>query len=268
MHLLPFARLLLLLEVDDRRQNPQPVHLTVSMWRAPEVKTGAHIARYKFEELGDAVRVVQRFDEGDYHCTSTVAAQISGSGIRIEAPGDTADTIIAHAGQGCTAIRVPSAASRSPQADVGETAINLLREVADQSYDVLRQAHVRWWSRFWSRTFVHIESPDGVGAFMAQVRSLNLYNMAATSRGVLPPKWNESLFITEGDTRHWGSQFWIWTTEMLYFPLFAADAIDLAEPYFQMYVKQLPDCERAAVGRKRRVFPRDSTLRWLYSLAR
>ena len=36
---------------------------------------------------------------------------------------------------------------------------------------------------------------------------------------------------------------------MLYFPLFAADAIDLAEPYFGMYLRQLPDCEKAAVQR-------------------
>jgi len=57
------------------------------------------------------------------------------------------------------------------------------------------------------------------------------------------------LFITDGDTRKWGSQFWVWTTEMLYFPLFASDAIDLTEPYFNMYVSQLPDCKRAAKQR-------------------
>jgi hypothetical protein len=42
---------------------------------------------------------------------------------------------------------------------------------------------------------------------------------------------------------------WIWTTEMLYFPLLAADAIDLMAPYFNMYVRQLPNCEKAAQQR-------------------
>ncbi|MFM7831789.1 MAG: glycosyl hydrolase family 95 catalytic domain-containing protein, partial [Planctomycetaceae bacterium] len=33
---------------------------------------------------------------------------------------------------------------------------------------------------------------------------------------------------------------------MLYFPLLAADAMDLTDPFFSMYVKQLPNCEHAA----------------------
>ena len=33
---------------------------------------------------------------------------------------------------------------------------------------------------------------------------------------------------------------------MLYFPLLAADAVDLTDPFFRMYVRQLPDCEQAA----------------------
>ncbi len=48
------------------------------------------------------------------------------------------------------------------------------------------------------------------------------------------------------DPQAWGSQFWVWTTEMLYFPLPKADAIDLMDPYFDMYVRQLPSCEKAA----------------------
>ena len=245
----------LVLEVDDQRSEPHPVRLTVSMWRAPEVKTGDHVARYTFSAPLDAVCVIQQFDEGDYHCTSAVAALVVGGKTQIEGSDDRKRTIIAPARKGRSTIFVSSAASWSSQValnpdaigeDVGATAISVLKEAAGRPYDVLRQEHTRWWSRFWERTFVHIESPDGVGEFMACVRNLHLYNMAATSRGKLPPKWNGSIFITEGDTRNWGSQFWIWTTEMHYFPLFAADAIDLTEPYFRMYVKQLSGCEQAA----------------------
>lgn len=73
--------------------------------------------------------------------------------------------------------------------------------------------------------------------------------MASSSRGGLPPKWNGSLFVTTGDRRGWGSQYWVWTTEMLYVPLLAADAVDLTDPYFEMARRQLPACERA--GRQR-----------------
>jgi hypothetical protein len=70
--------------------------------------------------------------------------------------------------------------------------------------------------------------------------------MAASSRGDLPPKFNGMIFNTAGDYRPWGAQFWIWNTELMYFPLFAADAIDLTEPYFNMYYRQLPNCRIAA----------------------
>ena len=52
-----------------------------------------------------------------------------------------------------------------------------------------------------------------------------------------------------GDDRWWGMQYWVWTLEMLYWPLHAADAIDLAEPFFQMYVRQLPAAKKAAEQR-------------------
>jgi len=258
----------LVLELDDQRQEPKPIRLTVSMWREPEVKTGENKARYKFDEHQNAVVVVQRFEEGDYHCSSAVAAKVASllrclgveppneqddatgdSGTQVETPDDRARTIAVPARKSRTTILISSAASMSPHEDVGSEAIKVLKEASGQPYDILRQEHARWWADFWSRTFVHIESKDGIGEFMARVRNLHLYNMASTSRGALPPKWNGSLFITEGDNRRWGSQFWVWTTEMLYFPLFAAHAIDLTEPYFSMYLKHLPDCEKAAQQR-------------------
>ena len=236
----------LVLEVDDQRQKPQPVRLTVSMWREPEIKTGIHIARYTFGALRDAVYVAQRFEEGDYHCASAVAATIAGREIKLDASDDRAHTLVAPAKTGRTMVFLSSAASWSPDEDVGAKAVKVLQEASGQVYDTLRREHARWWTNFWSGAFVHIKSEDGIGDFMGRVRNLHLYNMASTSRGELPPKWNGSLFITEGDERRWGSQFWVWTTEMLYFPLLAAGVIDLTEPYFSMYLKHLPDCEKAA----------------------
>jgi hypothetical protein len=83
------------------------------------------------------------------------------------------------------------------------------------------------------------------GAGAAVARSAFVSHGQFLARRV-PPKWNGSLFVTTGDQRRWGSQYWIWTTEMLYFPLLAADAVDLTDPYFNMYVRQLPNCEKAA----------------------
>jgi len=239
----------LALEVDDRRAIPQPMNVTVSIWRPPEVKTGDHLARYGFRDADERVLLVQQFDQRDHHCASAVAAAIVGHHTHAEEPTDRTRRLVAPPHKGKRTILITSAASWSQQEDVGGTALRLLDQTSVRSYDMLRQEHTRWWSDFWSRTFVHLTSSDGIADFMERVRTLHLYNMAATSRGALPPKWNGSLFVTEGDVRHWGAQFWVWTTEMHYFPLFAADAIDLTEPYFNMYLKQLPDCEKAGPQR-------------------
>jgi len=70
--------------------------------------------------------------------------------------------------------------------------------------------------------------------------------MASSSRGLLPPKWNGSIFAVDGDKRERGAQYWLWTTEISYFSLLAADAAELTDPFFEMYVRMLPDCQRAA----------------------
>jgi hypothetical protein len=239
----------LILEVDDARAHPQPVRVTVSMWRPPEVWTGDHRASYEFRCAGDCVLLVQQFDQRDHFCASGVAATVAGHHTHVEETTERIRTLVSPAHNGKKTILIASAASWSRQEDAGDSALCLLDQASPQPYDTLHQEHMRWWSNFWSRTFVHFTSSDGVADSMERVRTLHLYNMASTSRGTFPPKWNGSLFITDGDVRDWGAQYWVWTTEMHYFPLFAADAVDLTKPYFDMYLQQLPDCEKA--GRQR-----------------
>jgi len=239
----------LALEVDDGRELPQPVRVTVSMWRPPEVRTGGHLASYRFDDADDRVLIVQQFDQGDHHCASAVAAAVVGAQEHVDEIGGRARTLASPARRGKTLVLITSAASWSRPDDAGDESVRLLAEASSRSYEELRQEHARWWSSFWARTSVHLTSADGAADFMERVRTLHMYYMAASSRGMLPPKWNGSQFITEGDVRHWGAQFWVWTTEMHYFPLLAADAIDLTEAFFDMYLRQLPNCIRA--GRQR-----------------
>ncbi len=253
----------LVLEIDDQRVEPQPVRLTVSMWRAPEVILGNHAARYRFSESNDSVAVVQTFDEKDHHCASAVAVRIGDEGTEVQRVGEKSCTVVAPARRGKRIILIASAASlggvgrrtglptrqqrkTDGMGDPSYNAIALLDATEEQSYDELLSEHLPWWHKFWARTFVRLTSDDGAAESAQRVRYRHLYYMASSSRGALPPKWNGSLFATAGDKRQWGSQFWVWTTEMLYFPLSKADAIDLTDPYFDMYVRQLPNCEKAS----------------------
>ncbi len=237
---------LMVLEIDDRRPEPQPLRLAMSMWPVSEQVNGAHVTRCGFAGTPAAPVLVQRYCEGDYHCASAVAACLMPDDLQEPAVGALDGTLAAPARPGQRTILIASAASWKPHDDVAQTALQALDVGRRRAADELRQEHARWWRGFWSRTFVQAASDDGVAAFMQRVRYLHLYYMASSSRGALPPKWNGSLFLTDVEARSWGSQFWVWTMEMPYFALLAADAIELTTPFFDMYVRQLPDCEQAA----------------------
>ena len=241
----------LVLEIDDERAEPQPVRVTLSMWRAPEVVHGNHAARYRFSEADDSVAVVQSFDEKDYHCVSAVAVCVDGEETEVQRASERSRSVLAPAKRGKRLIFIASAAllgsdNAAGKNTAGDMALSLLKAVGQCSYEHSLEQHLRWWHDFWARTFVRLRSKDGSAEAAQNVRYRHLYYMASSSRGALPPKWNGSLFATAGDERGWGSQFWVWTTEMLYFPLLKADAIDLTDPYFDMYVRQLANCEKAA----------------------
>jgi hypothetical protein len=232
----------LVIEVDDRRASPQPLKVLVSRLRKPEVIAGENIATSTFHEVPGHIVLTQRFRERDYHNASALA---------VAAPGNDAATATSHsldlpASSKKRVILISSAAAWQPDADVAGAAVALADGAMAKPVDQLRAAHQSWWKAFWSRTFVRLKSADGRAEQAARWRDLHLYHMASTSRGELPPKWNGSLFVTTGDKRRWGSQYWIWTTEMLYMPLLAADAADLTAPFFNMYLRQLPNAEKAA----------------------
>ena len=237
---------LLVLEVEDSRDQPEPIRLSLSMWRDPVSKTAGHTASHDFHVRSQTVFLEQQFVEDDYYCATAVALRASGGEVRIVESGDTGRVIEIAPGRGRKLMLLATAASWNADGDLRRTAERVLRQAEGRTYDELATAHRRWWERFWSRTFVRLRSDDGIAEFMESVRTLQLYYLASTSRGKLPPKWNGSLFSVDGDARAWGSQFWVWTTEISYYPLHAADAGELSQPFFDMYAKQIPDARRAA----------------------
>jgi hypothetical protein len=236
----------LVMEVDDRRAPPEPLRVTVSMLREPEVRVGEHVATSAFGPLPDGIVLTQRFQEGGHHNASAVAVRATGTEPQPGEPSARSRTLVLPASPHPRTVLISSAAAWPPTNDVAAAAVAVADAAAARPSAARRAAHRRWWHDFRSRTFVRLESADGLAQRAARWRELHLYHMASSSRGELPPKWNGSLFVTTGDARRWGSQFWIWTTEMLYMPLLAADAIDLTTPFFDMYVGQLPNAEQAA----------------------
>ena len=239
----------LVLEIDDQRATPRTLRVTLSLWRENAVRTGDHLATCEVSEKQGTLYAVQRYREGDYTCGSAVAISVPQGDATVERKDERTISLVLPPGNGKRTILIASSASWSPTADLCAQADRVLASLAGKNCATLRQEHTGWWQAFWARTFVHLTSPDGVADFMERLRHLHLYYMASCSRGALPPKFNGLLFTSAGDTRTWGSQFWLWNTELLYYPLLAADALDLATPFFDLYTKMLPECEKAAQQR-------------------
>lgn len=239
----------LVLEIDDQRAEPKSLRATLSLWRENEVRNGNHRAQCKVAAKQGTIYAVQQYQEGDYVCGSAVAIAAPQDAAVIEQADGRTIALVLPPQNGKRMILIASSASWSPAADLYAEADHILASVAGKNCATLRQEHAGWWQAFWSRTFVHLTSADGVADFMERLRHLHLYYMACCSRGALPPKFNGLLFTTDGDTRTWGSQFWLWNTELMYYPLLAADALDLATPFFDLYTKMLPECEKAAQQR-------------------
>ena len=247
----------LVVEIEDGRTNPQPIRVAISMWRPQEVRTGDHLARYDFAEhfspetgeQSDRISLTQQFTEGEHYCASAVVAAGTGTRLEDSGSGPGTRTLILPAASGMRTVLFASAVSWSREEEVGRKALAQMDAAQGESPAERRAAHLRWWEGYWARTFLHLCSEDGVADFMERVRTLHLYYMASSSRGPFPPKWNGSIFTTDGDRRRWGAQFWVWTMEMHYYALAAADADDLCEPFFRMYTRQLESCQLAAAQR-------------------
>jgi hypothetical protein len=141
----------------------------------------------------------------------------------------------------------------SPQ--VWETSMDsLVKEVDSVELKRARQAHERWWTQFWNRSWIHVAGTSDAEK-VSQSYCIQRWMMACSSRGALPVKFNGGLFtvghdLPEGkdsnksdhnpDFREWGNSYWNQNNRLLYWPLIATGDNDLLKPWFEMYVAALP----------------------------
>lgn len=116
------------------------------------------------------------------------------------------------------------------------------------------RAHTRWWTQFWSRSWIQV-----VGTLEAERVSksyaMQRYMTACAGRGAQPIKFNGSLFTVghdlssgaipnqadhDPDYRAWGASYWNQNTRHIYWPLLASGDNDLMASWFNMYVQALP----------------------------
>jgi len=132
------------------------------------------------------------------------------------------------------------AATRDPATNVVAQAKAQLAALRARGLADVRRAHRAWWAGFWEKSYLKLDSADGVADYIGNLWYLHQYAMAAGSRGEVPPKFNGGLWTHNRDEREWGASYWHWNTQETYWPVFAANHLELHRPYQEMYWNMLP----------------------------
>jgi len=234
------------IRVSDARGEAGTTHVDLKMLRPHWVQTGTHRAMSKFE-LDDSTMVLQQtFTQKRYYCRSAVAIVVEGRQATVEKVDSTTARLTIEPGEGDYTIWMGSAASFDTKEDVAAQAVAEAESAARRGYQRIREENLAWWHDFWSKSFVELSSADGVAEGLEQGYTYYLYIMGATSRGAFPPKFNGMLFSTGDDVRRWGSKFWWWNTQTLYWTPLAANHPELMDPLYDMYSGMLDSAAVAA----------------------
>lgn len=116
----------------------------------------------------------------------------------------------------------------------------------------LLAAHEAWWHRFWSRVgLMQLRSADGAAQYLENLRTLDLYIAAASSRGQFPGSQAgvADLFSPVRDDHQWDpAAYWHWNLRMQVAANLGAGAFDLNAPYFRLYRDNLAGIEQWTTG--------------------
>jgi alpha-L-fucosidase 2 len=219
----------LVIECNDARPGVADRFLEIQTWRPSAVLA----ADRGVLRVSDALKL-----QGEPDYRFAVAAGVEGA----EATAEKADekTLRLRIPSGNFTVRIALGATRDKTADVAALAARRLAALDGRGLADARKAHAAWWSQFWAKSFIKLASDDGTADYCANLWYVHLVAMAAGSRGEVPPKFNGGLWTDQRDDREWGSAYWHWNTQETYWPIFAANHLELHRPYQEMYWRMLP----------------------------
>ena len=142
------------------------------------------------------------------------------------------------------AFRILAAAAVTPAGDPAAAALAELQSAASMGPSRLRAEHEAWWRQYWSRAYVRLDSPGAGAGRLLRAYYVHLYTLACVNRGPVPAKWDGGPGLLDEDRRHWGLAEWIQEIRFTYWPLYAANQLEMARGLFTHYSRMLPYLER------------------------
>jgi alpha-L-fucosidase 2 len=132
----------------------------------------------------------------------------------------------------------------APHFDGGQDAFAMAqRALAEEAPEL----HRSWWHSYWQRAgLMKINSADGSGEYMENLRAIYLF-VAAAEKGEEYPGSQAGvadLLSSARDAHRWApSAFWHWNLRMMVAANLGAGVEDLNAPYFNLYRENLPAIE-------------------------
>ncbi|MCW2882146.1 MAG: hypothetical protein JWQ95_6246 [Sphaerisporangium sp.] len=132
--------------------------------------------------------------------------------------------------------------------NAAKTAAKLIGEDATIRESTLMSAQDRWWARYWTHSgLVEMDSADGSAAYIENLRTLYLYEEAASmKKGIYPGSQagEADMFAWSEDTQTWTpSAYWLWNLRTQISANMSSGNYDLNTPIFDMYSDDLADIE-------------------------
>lgn len=239
----------LVLHITDMRQAPQPVRVSLRTLRyesqyvigmRPQTHpslvqegvvsyahTRGHLATSLLTRGKDRVGLRQRFEEGDFFCQSNLEIAASTPGCAIQNRNPTETVLELPAMNREVYLYIATAQSFDREGSC-ETPLDAL---LGQGGAALAAASLQWWKAFWNRApVIRLHSADGYADNISASIVYFIYIMATVSRGRYMPRYGGLLFMTDGDYRTWGSQFWWHNQSCYYSALFNLGLLELTDP--------------------------------------
>lgn len=270
----------LCVQVKDERDYAGSVSVKVDMMRPSEYRILSNLAvsRLTMESMDgsrpDTVVLKQVFTEkeectgNEHYCASALAVWVEGADTAIRMnnevggresteifgreftvigkPQETQMRLCIRPGSRNFTVYMVSAATFFKEEDIVRTVMEKARAASKEGAERLFGRHRQDWAEFWEKSFVHLESEDGIAKKLEQHYTYFFYLMNSSSRGKYPPNFGGMIFSPCGDYRHWGTMQW-WNNLSLYYNAVCASGhYELLEPVFSMYGGMSEACITAA----------------------
>jgi hypothetical protein len=132
--------------------------------------------------------------------------------------------------------------------DAVATAKTLLGDDATAGSAALLSSQRGWWTDFWAHSgLIEMNSADGSAAYLENLRTLYLYEEAASMKaGIYPGSQagEADMFAWNKDTQTWTpSEYWLWNLRAEISANMSSGNYQLNTPIFDMYINDLSNIE-------------------------